>query len=444
MIVPIGIMLSMILFFFMDNFVRGWKRVAISPFWIFSYFFALSYPIRYLLIYFNMPIQAPRVPDEESLFHSLMFSYIFWLSAFLSYVIQLKCFNVSTTQRETSLVYMGGNQYLVNVLVVTLILISFFYYLNLFQGTGFKFVRFYQGNAQNEARVGGGLDFIAGELYEIALVIYLFCNRKKSTLFFLFVFTCASLLAVASTIFLATRRPLYIVLYFLMVYVFLSKKENSSIRVVLAFFPIAFSLLAPIGQIVRYSLMVVIESGMPQLGWMEVFTAIGSTFEGVEHFARMLEKIDVRQLIFGVDYGVSYFFKIGLSLVPRVVWTSKPFVYGSVAQQDFLWSMGYGVSTFPSGIMVDSLYGFGAIGFVFYVLSVVLLLGWVERSFVMDMHANPMRLAIAAYVYVYMFNFVRGGTSILQGVLVLAVWLAIARMLSLLSCKIRPKGRGSF
>lgn len=417
----------MLLSLLLDVAGRGWKRAAISPFWVFSFFFVLAYPVRYQLIEAGIPIQSPGMPDRESFQLALCLSFVFWLIVFLIYsFVAPFVFSVEAPSYRLSTQYVLPRQGMLKIALVIMLLVSFNYYFKLFQGVGFQLVGYYAGGEQHEARIGGGVDFFAGEIYEIAFVLFLFLVRKRADFFSVSFFFAVFLISFISTILLATRRPMYLIGYYVLMYMFLCDQSSVLKRVVLAAFPIVLSLMAPIGQYVRYSFMSLVDNGAPSIGWGSALTALGSTFEGAEHLARYIEVIDTRQLLFGVDYGAAYVFKAGLSLFPRAVWVDKPLLYGAVEQQDFLWSTGYGVTTLPPGIVVDALYGFGAFGFVFYSCLVGFFLRWIENTLFHMRGERIFSLAIAVYAYVYMFNFIRGGTSILQGVLMLSIWLFMA------------------
>lgn len=150
---------------------------------------------------------------------------------------------------------------------------------------------------------------------------------------------------------------------------------------------------------------------------------IFSTYEGINHLGQFLLSASWKQILFGIDQGISWVFQAGLGLVPRLFWPSKPTIYGSGAQQAFLYpetiQEGEGLLTvaFPVGIGVDFMYGFGLIGLV--VLS--FCLGRVFRFFDTALHEqsrNDFVQAASLFSLVMMFNLLRSGTAMIQSLLI--------------------------
>jgi len=191
--------------------------------------------------------------------------------------------------------------------------------------------------------------------------------------------------------------------------------------------------LAPLLQLVRYmnvqhlldgsiSASELLGSVTPRFFW----TAVSSAFEGVDHVLEFLHRTNLQQLLMGVDGGVAWLFNAGLALVPRAVWPSKPLISGSVAEQQFLYPEmfveGPAPTTLPPSFVVDFAYGCG-------VLAAALLAFLLGRSLAVlwqDLWNHDMPLparAISLFVFINIFNLVRGGTAILQ-VTILFVMIA--------------------
>ncbi|WP_066015298.1 hypothetical protein [Endozoicomonas atrinae] len=432
MILALVLIVIMLLIFFADALRYGWITTAAKPFWLFSYFFMLSYPIKYLIISYGLPIQAPLEPDMYIIKHALLFSFVFWFMIRVVYASIIKgnaCMIIHGQRNDIHISSISSrNDFGVIFLVGLLILLSYYYYCSLLSSVGFELIRVYHGNEQIEARIGEGINFLIGDLYLAGFFIYLFGIQKKRKAISFVVLVLVFSIAFLSSILLTTRRPLYLAFYLLLLYIYLGSKK-SGLLALLAVYPVVTSLLAPFAQLFRYSFDKITETGIPSFNVEDTVVSIGSTFEGVEYLSRFLEITKIPEHIGGIDFGVAYAFNSFFALIPRAMWSSKPLVYGSVEIQDYLYSTGYGVTTLPSGIVVDSLYGFGLIGFIFYAVTVAFLLKWIERTIFYKQSASFTSIIVASYLYIYMFNFVRSGTGIIQGVVMLLPWLLAVKFI---------------
>lgn len=420
----------MLLVFFLDLIKRGVISVLLSPFWVFSYFFALAYPVKFQIVMAGYPIQAPLISDSAQLSNALIFSAIFWFMVYVLYVaIRSNKPYVTTGSLVQNDPFIEKKTWVV-LLSTSLIAASLLFYVRLLSQVDYRLIAVFAGNAQNEARVGGGGEFFIGTLYLYGFIAYAFLG-KKNWLWPAIIVSCVGI-SFLEMVLLTTRRPLYMMIYILLVCVVLEKhrnqKTNMFLAAVLAVFPFVGSMLVPIAQVLRYSFEAVVEdAAILNLTADDSIVAIGSTFEGIEYLARYLDVVSDTQLVFGVDYGVAYLFNAVLALIPRFIWLGKPEVYGSVAIQDFLYSSGFGVTTLPSGIVVDALFGFGLIGVCGYAFIVAGFLSWVERVLFQQIYQSSVMRAVAAFSYAWMFNLVRGGTGILQALLLVVVFLLIAK-----------------
>ncbi len=146
-----------------------------------------------------------------------------------------------------------------------------------------------------------------------------------------------------------------------------------------------------------------------------------STFEGVDHMARLWQVATPSMLLTGIDHGTSWLFNAGLSLLPRAVWPSKPVSNGNIAQQEFLYPELFQSHVpqvaQPPGLVVDYLFGFGLPG----ALVLALMTGWLLKrlgTLLVDPTAPAAARAIALFSFVNMFNLVRGGTGFLNGLVI--------------------------
>jgi hypothetical protein len=127
----------------------------------------------------------------------------------------------------------------------------------------------------------------------------------------------------------------------------------------------------------------------------------------------------------GIDQGKSWAYNTFLGLVPRAVWPDKPIAYGSVKQQEYIYpewfESGHSKGAIiPVSFAVDFLFGFGVAGAVVLSLLAGAALGVLQRR-LWDQSAEAVVVALSLYSYVFLFNFVRGGTGIAQGVVMLLI-----------------------
>jgi len=141
---------------------------------------------------------------------------------------------------------------------------------------------------------------------------------------------------------------------------------------------------------------------------------ISTSFEGIEHLAHFLRKASWPDLLTGVDYGISWAFNLGLSLVPRAVWASKPLVYGGLDELQWLYPH-YFEGAFPStaipiSFIVDFIFGFGLIVAVVLTFLLGRFLAWNTHA-LWNSDSNFAVLALSFYSFIFMFNLVRSGTG---------------------------------
>lgn len=141
---------------------------------------------------------------------------------------------------------------------------------------------------------------------------------------------------------------------------------------------------------------------------------LSTSFEGIEHLHQFLQKATLPQIWLGVDHGVSWAFNMGLALLPRVLWTSKPLVYGGMEEFRWLYPDMFdgdqAVTALPMSFVVDFSFGFG------FAVALVLCFGlgrflrvceaalWTEGG-------EPALRALALFIFIWMFNLVRSGTA---------------------------------
>ncbi len=150
---------------------------------------------------------------------------------------------------------------------------------------------------------------------------------------------------------------------------------------------------------------------------------LSTSFEGIEHLHQFLQKATHSQILLGVDHGVSWAFNMGLSLLPRVLWTSKPLVYGGMEEFRWLYPGMFdgdqALTAIPVSFVVDFSFGFG------FAVALVLCFGlgrflrvceaalWAEGG-------EPALRALALFIFIWMFNLVRSGTAMGHVLLIFA------------------------
>jgi hypothetical protein len=315
------------------------------------------------------------------------------------------------------------------MLFTLIVCVSSAAYYDLYQSVGSLSLAFH-GNTQNEMRVGQGHLFILFNLYTLVFLIALFSRNSLGYRFLTVLIISVLILAILEMVLLGTRRPLYIIGYAILLY-WVTQKSSSKSYLILGIYPVAMALMAPVGQVMRYSLASIFQNQWPAFNdnLDFILISIGSTFEGIEHLANYFETASAVQLIIGVDQGISWLFNSGLSLIPRSLWESKPHLYGSVAQQEFLYpwmyATGYGQATFPAGFIVDAIFGFGLIGILFAVFYAYLF-RYLDKVLFTKTNRLHYHYLIAATIYIHMFNLVRGGTSaIMMIVFLMAIAVSI-------------------
>ncbi|MCR4378615.1 MAG: glycosyltransferase family 4 protein [Rhodospirillales bacterium] len=158
------------------------------------------------------------------------------------------------------------------------------------------------------------------------------------------------------------------------------------------------------------------------------FLLIHSSFEGIEHLVRLFERANWIELLIGVDQGLSWLFNFGFGLIPRVIWVNKPVIYGGMEQFHWLYPEifkgNFADATIPMSFAVDFSFGFGLPFALVIAYAFGRLLGAAERTF-WDEASHPAQVALSLFIFIYMFNWVRGGTIIVQSVMLFSIPAAL-------------------
>jgi len=284
------------------------------------------------------------------------------------------------------------------------------------------------GNEQNVARVGSGLFFLTSELLLFAALAYFgkAIHQRRvlpNPYLDLTLYSIVFIMTLVMTVAISSRRM--IATFVLCLIVLFSLKNPRQWWLPLSAIGSTF-LLSPVLQIIRYLDVGELLAG--SIGFWESFsnlrenrfflTTISSSFEGVDHLAQLIQKGGISGILFGFDGGVAWIFNAGLALIPRAIWSNKPLIYGSIAEQFYLYpemyNQGAATVTLPPSFIVDFLFGFGIViglglcflmGRFFAILSEIL---WGRGG-------SSSLSAIALFTFVNIFNFVRSGTGMIPG-----------------------------
>ena len=361
-IISISILL---LGFLYSNWRSGISRSIISHFWFFTLAWCLAFPIRALLISYGLiDLQVVREWQDDELIFAIMLSLLYWGVVYAGYLsVRKKQVNHDALGK----VDFPGAQRGFIVIIITMLLGMYFLYNTTFSG------EIFEGNQQNEARVGSGGFFLLAELFLLAAIAYLgrvMCLHRKWILNSRewALYTGIFLMLVMMMVALNSRRFLALLLLSFVV-VYSVKHTRRWIIPVVAIVGSIF--LLPVLQILRYINISSVLDGSLDFGDLLsalggerfMLTSISSSYEGIDHVANFLEKVGWLGAFAGVDGGIAWFYNAFLALIPRNLWSDKPMIYGSVAQQFLLYpdmyAAGAATTTLPVSFVVDFTYGFG-------------------------------------------------------------------------------------
>lgn len=403
-------------------------QMVINHYWYFSMLWLFFFPIRAILISEGMvDLQVEREWGDESLVYSLLLAFSFWLVGYLGYrSINVARFRGAIDQGK----YKGKR---VRYILWAFIFFAWFFIgNNLIDGYGIKQ---FKGNEQNEARIGAGFVFMLSVLYMLAFVAYLGTTigkngeEKESRISHYILVAAVLATSLILSVGLASRRYVAEPVLALIIVYLVTRGRGVALAI---FSVIATVMAAPLLQSLRYMDINIIldsdksisESFLQIIDLRYFLTIVSSSFEGVDHLAAYIEKAGWFGVLFGTDGGVAWIYNAVLSLVPRGLWPSKPEIYGSVAQQYFLYPWMYedgaGTTTFPVSYVTDFIFGLGVLVglvmafFLGRVLKVLHLYMW-------GRHVHFVAQGVSLFVFINMFNVLRGGTGFLQSVVMLLV-----------------------
>jgi len=414
-------------------------RLVLSPFWYFTFLFIIAFPVRTALIAAErIPIQAlPKVLigqaySDAQLAIALLFSLLMWLFILWgrrqtvawpgpSPPSPSPILNPSPSWRRV-----GGGLALVTVLASGALMII-----------GTRTLADFDGAAYQSSRMGSGLIWLMPEFFiygAIALTGWLISRRSTPLRWPEYTVLVAILVMtvwISGALF--SRRLIAAVMLAIVILAVMREKRLWPLGLVAilasvfaaGFFDVLrqFYVLSD-ANTTWQNLSVLVQTVLID----NFLKLLSGSFEGVDHVARLLETATWLQVFSGIDYGVSWLFNAGLALVPRALWASKPLIYGGLEQMHWLYpdlfKGDFATAAIPMSFVVDFAFAFG----LPFALAVALvfgrLLGTVERYF-WDRAAHPAQVAVALFIFIYMFNWLRGGTIIVQSVALFSIPAAL-------------------
>ena len=319
-----------------------------------------------------------------------------------------------------------------------------FYFDFVVEGSG---IRYYSGSSLIEARLGKGPYFLFSEAFSPCAIAYAatWIKRRNPRVTGIDIAVLLAL-AVAAVLIgtgLHTRRTIAILVFTVAMVFFLRHRRAQALAIAVL---LASFLAMPTLQILRDACWscalnittIQVEGSISAsseapanaraMGARLDLTAFSSSFEGAGHLATFLKTATWSQILWGVDHGEAWLHNSGLNLIPRAIWHEKPVISGSLAEQAFLYpntivDMMPSVALPPS-FAVDFIFGFG----VFFGLVLCFLMGRLLHVLCTDLwsrDSSPAGCAFALYVFIYMFNVVRGGTAMISGLLLMTLVLIL-------------------
>lgn len=414
-------------------------QLALSSFWYFSFIFLIAFPLRAYLLEYDV-ISAQVYPYDFASMHyrttymavALLVSFLLWVCAYWG-----RRQTVAFIDEDTDAYWVDDNSHLPSykrVVAGVLAMAGFaaisFWALSNLQSTSFN------GAEYQLARMGSGALWVIPELYVwtvLACVAWWVSHRnkilRKTDMVFL---GTVVLLCVVVSAELQTRRLIAAAALACIILIVARRPKYWWLLVVSV---LATVLAAPVLDFLRrlYWASLVGETDSLSRVIFTIFDEfliymVSSSFEGAGHLARFVERASPAQLWLGVDHGLSWLFNSGLAFVPRWVWGEKPMIYGGMAQFQWVYPErfkdGMADASIPMSFAVDFSFGLGLPFACFMAVVFGRLLGTLERVF-WDRSTHVAQVALALYVYIFMFNWVRGGTIIIQSVALYSIPLAL-------------------
>jgi len=414
------------MYFMLNTYIKsGGRAIAGSMFWLFTLYWYVAFPFKAILIvYFDLDLQGTKVFSEASLQLGLVVSYLMWFMIYAGYKHN---YEFIVPVKISKGAYLNEVKLELRIIIfVAISILGLFVFLSNF---GITINHLSSIENQNSSRAGAGLLFSLTSLLIPSSVIYLsfmvlrkvHFNISPGIVFYSVMFFVSFLLIILGMV-QETRRSMGIAVLGGTLALFMI---NNRYWPLLIFMCMSSIFLSPLLHTLRYALHFMSDSSdwnflSNAFNLTYFVTNIGSTFEGIDHIAVYINKINWIQFLFGVDMGESWLYNFGGSYIPRLIWESKPLIYGGIKQQEFLYPFMFASTntpaTFPVSFVVDFIYGYG----VFFGLLLSYFTGKLLKigtRLILNPSFNLLSMSITIYTFLYMFNIVRGGTAVVGNTL---------------------------
>lgn len=414
-------------------------RLALSAFWYFTFLFIIAFPIRaYLINAEFITIQAlahlknKQAYSPDILAIALLFSLMLWIAVMYG---RKKVVNL-TQQSDITPAHELKSQPTWSRVVSGLTIFATISAITLFV-IGARSHADFDGAFYQRTRMGSGGLWLLPELFiyaALSVIAWLISHKKHqlgwqeyTLLFIIIIFSVWVSGALYSRRFIAAIVLAIVILHVMRNIKLWPLAVASVFATVFAASILDFLRQLPFLSKEVHSYQSVSDV-INNIFINRFLTLVSSSFEGIDHIARMFEKASWGQLATGIDHGVSWLFNSGLALVPRAIWSSKPINYGGIEQFHWLYPdafrEGFATAGIPMSFAVDFSFSFGLPFAVIVAYAFGRLLGAAERNFC-DQASHPAQIALSLFIFVYMFNWVRGGTIIVQTVMLFSIPAAL-------------------
>jgi hypothetical protein len=172
--------------------------------------------------------------------------------------------------------------------------------------------------------------------------------------------------------------------------------------------------------------------------------ALGSTisFDGFESLVQMSKRFSIEDVV----WGRTYFESMAFTLMPRMIWTGKPMIYGTYAAQDYVFPeliKSYGViGTYPIGYVAEALYNLWYFGLLLIPAAFGAGLSVMERLAKARQKSGYFAILPAIFAG-QLIGWIRSPSDEMLGLLLLSffVWLALRKRRAPLSMTALPPVR---
>ena len=414
------------------------ERIVLAPFWYFSFLFIFAFPIRsWLIDSQSITLQAQPLLHHDKAFSdgllltALMFSFILWVAVYIGrHQTTSACIAPPQHLNSARLSQERPLQIFIAVGVIALISIAGLILI------GPKNLTDFNGLQYQSSRLGSGFLWLLPEfiLYAVFAFAGWLITRRHERLELLDVIVLLVIIGITFWVSgaLYTRRIIAGGVLAVVILAMMRKRSLWPLGMFAVFATVFASLFLDMIRL----LAAVAYGGQPadfidmQLDMFinRPLQIVTSSFEGVDHVARLLDKASATELLVGVDQGLSWLFNAGLALVPRAIWASKPVIYGGTEQLHWLYpdlfTGNFSSASIPTSFVVDFSFAFGLPFALVMAYVFGRLLGASERTF-WDRASHSAQVALSLFIFVYMFNWVRGGTIIVQSVMLFSIPAAL-------------------